>query len=53
VLDRADGLLFTRDTYYSGEIYLWAPETSIADYTASIRKLAALEPLHPVRQRAA
>lgn len=42
LLDRANGLLFTGDTYYSGEIYLWAPETSVADYTASIDKLAEL-----------
>jgi glyoxylase-like metal-dependent hydrolase (beta-lactamase superfamily II) len=44
LVDRANGLLFTGDTYYSGEIYLWAPETSVADYTASIGKLAALAP---------
>ena len=44
LLDRANGLLFTGDTYYSGEIYLWTPETSIADFTASIGKLARLEP---------
>lgn len=44
LLDRANGLLFTGDTYYSGEIYLWAPETDLADYTASIDRLARLEP---------
>ena len=44
LLDRANGLLFTGDTYYSGEIYLWTPETSIADFTASIGKLAGLAP---------
>lgn len=44
LLDRANGLLFTGDTYYSGEIYLWAPETEIAAYAASIDELAALEP---------
>ncbi len=44
LLDRANGLLFTGDTYYSGEIYLWAPETSVADYTASIDKIVGLEP---------
>ena len=42
LLDRANGLLFTGDTYYSGEIYLWAPETSVPDYTASIARLAGL-----------
>jgi glyoxylase-like metal-dependent hydrolase (beta-lactamase superfamily II) len=44
LLDRANGLLFSGDTYYTGEIYLWSPETSVADYTASITNLAALEP---------
>jgi len=44
LLDRANGLLFTGDTYYSGEIYLWSPETDIADYAASIDRIAALEP---------
>lgn len=43
LLDRANGLLFTGDTYYSGEIYLWAPETSVADYAASIDVLDRLE----------
>jgi glyoxylase-like metal-dependent hydrolase (beta-lactamase superfamily II) len=43
LLDRANGLLFTGDTYYSGEIYLWAPETSVAGYTASIARLVRLE----------
>lgn len=42
LLDRANRLLFTGDTYYSGEIYLWAPETNLADYQASIDKLAGL-----------
>jgi glyoxylase-like metal-dependent hydrolase (beta-lactamase superfamily II) len=45
LLDRANGLLFTGDSYYSGEIYLWSPETSVVDYTASVERLAALEPL--------
>jgi glyoxylase-like metal-dependent hydrolase (beta-lactamase superfamily II) len=44
LLDRTNGLLFTGDTYYSGEIYLWAPETDVAAYTASIERLARLEP---------
>jgi glyoxylase-like metal-dependent hydrolase (beta-lactamase superfamily II) len=44
LLDRANGLLFTGDTYYSGEIYLWTPETDLAAYTVSIEKLARLEP---------
>lgn len=45
LVDRANGLLFTGDTYYSGEIYLWAPETSVTEYTASIARLAALAPM--------
>jgi glyoxylase-like metal-dependent hydrolase (beta-lactamase superfamily II) len=44
LLDRANGLLFTGDTYYSGEIYLWSPETSVEDYVSSIDRLAGLEP---------
>ncbi len=44
LLDRQNGLLFTGDTYYSGEIYLWTPETDVAAYTASIDRLASLEP---------
>ncbi|HEU4516645.1 MAG TPA: MBL fold metallo-hydrolase [Steroidobacteraceae bacterium] len=44
LLDRANGLLFTGDTYYSGEIYLWSPETSVKTYIASIDKLSSLVP---------
>ena len=43
LLDRGNGLLFTGDTYYSGEIYLWSPETNVADYISSIDKLVSLE----------
>lgn len=43
LIDRANGLLFTGDTYYSGEIYLWAPETSFTDYQDSIARLIQLE----------
>jgi glyoxylase-like metal-dependent hydrolase (beta-lactamase superfamily II) len=43
LLDRERGLLFTGDTYYAGEIYLWAPETDLAAYTASIDRLAGFE----------
>ena len=42
LLDRENGLLFTGDTYYSGEIYLWSPETHVADFIASIDRLAPL-----------
>lgn len=44
LLDRANGLLFTGDTYYSGEIYLWSPETDMSTYAASIDRLSALVP---------
>ena len=44
LFDSADGLLFTGDTYYSGTIWLYRPETDLAAYGASIRRLAALAP---------
>ena len=44
LLDRAHGFLFTGDTYYSDQIYLWAPGTDLAAYTASIDRLVALRP---------
>jgi len=44
LLDRAQGLLFTGDTYYSNQIYLWAPGTDLAAYRASIDRLVALRP---------
>lgn len=43
LLEHASGLLFTGDTYYSGEIYLWAPETNVSDYRESIGKLVRLQ----------
>jgi glyoxylase-like metal-dependent hydrolase (beta-lactamase superfamily II) len=44
LLDRANGLLFTGDTYYPAPIWLFRPETDFDDYAASIRRLAALAP---------
>ena len=44
LIDRASGLLFTGDTYYPAAIWLFRPETDLAAYAASIRRLAALEP---------
>jgi glyoxylase-like metal-dependent hydrolase (beta-lactamase superfamily II) len=44
ILDRANGLLFTGDTYYPGDIWLYRPETDLDAYVASVKKLAALEP---------
>jgi glyoxylase-like metal-dependent hydrolase (beta-lactamase superfamily II) len=44
LLDRANGLLFTGDTYYPAPIWLFRPETDLNAYDASIRRLAALAP---------
>ncbi len=44
LFDRANGLLFTGDTYYPAAIWLYRPETSLDSYAASIRRLAALAP---------
>jgi len=44
LFDRADGLLFTGDTYYHAPIWLFRPETDVDAYAASISKLAALAP---------
>lgn len=42
LLDRANGLLFTGDTYYPARIWLYRPETDFDAYAASIQRLAAL-----------
>jgi glyoxylase-like metal-dependent hydrolase (beta-lactamase superfamily II) len=44
LIDRAQGLLFTGDTYYPAPIWLFRPETDLDAYGASIRRLAALAP---------
>jgi len=44
LIDRANGLLFTGDTFYPGEIWLYRPETDLPAYLASVRKLAAMVP---------
>ena len=44
LLDRANGLIFTGDTYYPAPIWLFRPETDLDAYAASIRRLAALAP---------
>src|ERR1700742_1412222 len=44
LIDRANGLLFTGDTYYPAPIWLYRPETDIDAYAKSIRRLAALAP---------
>lgn len=44
LLDAARGRLFTGDTYYRGPIWLFAPETDVEAYRASIARLASLAP---------
>lgn len=44
LFDRSQGLLFTGDTYYPGTLWLYRPETDVAAYAASIRRLSALAP---------
>src|SRR6202158_2267313 len=44
LLDRANGLLFTGDTYYPGPIWLFRPETDLDAYVNSVKRLAELAP---------
>lgn len=44
LLDRANGLLFTGDTFYPGPIWLFFPGTDHAAYARSAARLAALVP---------
>lgn len=44
LLDRANGLLFTGDSYYDGPIWLFVPETDLDAYDHSLDRLAALAP---------
>jgi glyoxylase-like metal-dependent hydrolase (beta-lactamase superfamily II) len=44
LIDRANGLLFTGDTYYPAPIWLFRPETDFEAYVASVKRLAALAP---------
>jgi glyoxylase-like metal-dependent hydrolase (beta-lactamase superfamily II) len=44
LFDRANGLLFTGDTFYPGTVWIYRPETDLAAYGKSVRRLAALEP---------
>ncbi len=45
LLDRANGLLFTGDTFYDGTIWLYAQETNLDDYVTSMESLVALGPV--------
>jgi glyoxylase-like metal-dependent hydrolase (beta-lactamase superfamily II) len=44
LLDRANALLFTGDTYYPARIWIYRPETDLDAYANSIKHLAALAP---------
>jgi len=44
LFDRANGVLWTGDSYYDGPIWLFAPETDLAAYERSIARLVALGP---------
>lgn len=44
LLDRANRLLFTGDTFYPGTIWLYRPETDLDAYAHSVQRLAALAP---------
>jgi len=44
LIDRENGLLFTGDTFYPAPIWLYRPETDLAEYEKSIARLAALAP---------
>jgi len=41
LIDRDAGLMWTGDSYYSGPIWLYAPETNLKDYRASLDRLVA------------
>jgi glyoxylase-like metal-dependent hydrolase (beta-lactamase superfamily II) len=44
LIDRANGLLFTGDTYYPAPLWLFRPETDFKAYAASISRLNGLVP---------
>ncbi|HLW53727.1 MAG TPA: MBL fold metallo-hydrolase [Candidatus Angelobacter sp.] len=44
LVDLANGLLFTGDTFYPGPIFLYRPETDLDAYVASIRNLSLMTP---------
>ena len=44
LLDRANGLLWTGDSYYDAAIWLYVPETDLDAYEQSMGRLAALVP---------
>jgi len=44
LLDRSQEQLFTGDTFYPDELWLWWPETDLDAYQKSIERIAALAP---------
>jgi glyoxylase-like metal-dependent hydrolase (beta-lactamase superfamily II) len=44
LLDRANGLLWTGDSYYDSTIWLFSPGTDLDAYERSMARLSALEP---------
>ena len=44
LLDSANGLLFTGDTYYPAPIWLFRPETNLTAYVGSVKRIAAMAP---------
>ncbi|MFM7272428.1 MAG: MBL fold metallo-hydrolase, partial [Gammaproteobacteria bacterium] len=44
LLDRANGLLWTGDSWYDGTLWLYVPETDLDAYERSMARLAALAP---------
>jgi glyoxylase-like metal-dependent hydrolase (beta-lactamase superfamily II) len=42
LFDRANGLLWTGDTYYDGAIWLYVPETDLDQYERSLARLVGL-----------
>lgn len=43
LVDAENGLMFTGDTFYDAELWLFVPETSLDDYDRAITRLASLE----------
>ena len=43
LLDAENGLLFTGDTYYDAQLWLFVPETSLDDYERSLARLTGIE----------
>ena len=43
LLDAENGLLFTGDTFYDAEIWLFVPETNLEEYDRAISRLANIE----------